>query len=142
VSAENGGSELITGKMKFRLPKLSVSAKALKNVVKKIAKEVKAEMRDMVPRLTGALRMSIGEKVVGKRAKAKAIVGVKAHYVKYKKVKKTGEVEMYVPNLYAMKIERQTHFLANKCGPDLVNRLTAAWRQETQRLTEESFKQG
>lgn len=89
---------MIKADIKFKKKKLTVEQKALRKAITPLAKQIKNEVKGAAPKSTGALKFSIGSKIISRQGSAAAIVGVKAQYAKDVKGKQK------IPNKYALKV--------------------------------------
>lgn len=97
---------MISGKVEYRRKKLTVDQKALRKVVRQAATTIKAKAKANAPKLSGALRQAIDFKMVSKKSRESAVIGVKSRFVG-----KAGKKKGKLPVLYAAKMEQLTHWL-------------------------------
>ena len=89
---------MIKTQIKYKRKKLTIDQKALKKVVAPMARQIASQVKDEVPKRTGALRFSIGTKVISRNGNSAAVIGVKSKYSRTVKGKEK------IPNLYALKV--------------------------------------
>lgn len=99
---------------------------AVTKAVKAVSKDVKKRIKSRAPKLTGALRQSIAEKVSVKKMSATAVIGPRTKFEKYDKI----------PNKYAGKRDKETKFISGSVSDQDIE----AMRQAVKRATEEVLK--
>ena len=101
--ADPGGKKVLA---KFKAVERE-QKKAIRKVIKAEAMKAKKRMKMNAHKISGALRMSIADKIKVSGGKAYAVIGVRSRWAKmWQGIQKT-------PNRYASVQERETHFIAD-----------------------------
>lgn len=102
---------------KFRRVKDSLETKALKKVIRQQSSVISRKVKSNTPKDTGALKFSIGTKVLTRRNSATAIIGARADYSK-----DTGK-GLRKPIRYAQLAEQRTQYLARSMTSQDIDQL-------------------
>lgn len=121
---------MITGKWSYRRPKMTMEQKALKKIIRPVAKEARDKLKAAAPKKTGSLKQSFGIKIISKKGTAAAVVGVRTWY--QKKTKRFSKI----PNFYAAKAEVKHRFLAAVSPQEMLRKMMALAKIEVEKMLE------
>ena len=123
---------MLSGKMTWRRPKLTLEQKALKKAIRPLAKDTKNAIKADAPKVSGALKFSFDFKIISRKGSAAAIIGVKSKYAKTVKGKEK------IPNKYALKANMKHHFLEKHINGETVKKLEGAVGVELKAMLEKA----
>lgn len=109
---------------KFRRVRDSLEVKTLKRVVREQSKVIAKRVKALAPKESGALRFSIGVKVLTRRGSATAIIGARASYEATKKGK------LKKPFKYAPIVQKHKDYLIAAMGKADIEALRNMVRDE------------